>query len=366
MRILYAIARAVPGGAQTHVLDLITHARKIGEPGLVAFESGHLTDQACELGVPVWVVPAPVDALSIYRDAAALRGIARVIREFRPHLVHAHSSKTGVIARAAARLTGVPAVFTAHGWAFTEGVSERRRRLAIAIERVAARAAKRIICVSEYDRNLALSCKVGSPEKVTVIPNAIAPSDVVTRHSQRDVVRCAMVARFSPPKDQASLIRAMRDVKGIELVLLGDGELIEDSRALASVLGVEDRVRFLGSRSDVPDVLADCDIFALVSRWEGLPYTILEAMRAGLPVIASDVGGVGEAVIEGETGYLLRSTDVAELSAKLQRLVDHPEERRRMGQAGRQRCLTAFTLSRMLESTFAVYGEVLGRKKGHE
>lgn len=363
MKILYAIARSVHGGAQTHVLDLIRHATLVAEPGLVTFEPGFLTEQARDMGVPVWVVPTPVDSLSFRHDVAALRGIARVIREFKPDLVHAHSSKTGVIARAAARLTGVPAVFTAHGWAFTEGVSNNQRRMAVAIERAAALLAKRIICVSDFDRNLALRYGVGSPSKIVVIPNGIGPSDLRTSFPDREVMRCVMVARFSPPKDQPALIRAISDVKGIDLLLVGDGELIDDSRALALSLGIDGRVQFLGSRNDVPEILADCDIFALVSRWEGLPYTILEAMRAGLPVVASKVGGVSEAVVEGETGLLVPTEDMAYLSEKLRYMVEHPELRRKMGEAGRRRCMNMFSVSKMIESVFGVYADVVGEVK---
>ncbi|MGB9618801.1 MAG: glycosyltransferase family 4 protein [Armatimonadota bacterium] len=359
MKVLYVIARSVPGGAQTHVMDLIRHAGDAFEPGLVTFEPGFLVDKAREMGVPTWIVPVPTDSINLLRDLFALRCLVRVIREFSPDLVHAHSTKSGVIARVAARMAGVPAVFTAHGWAFTEGVADRRRKAAVAVERAAARLTRRIICVSEYDRDLALCCGVGSRDRIVVIPNGIAFSDLRTSYPKRETVRCVMVARFSPPKEQPALIRAISRVKEIELILVGDGELIDESRALASTLGVEDRVRFMGSRNDVPEILAECDVFALISRWEGLPYTVLEAMRAGLPVVASNVGGVSEAVIHRETGLLVPRDDLAALSNSLRYLVDNPGERRRMGEAGRRRCLTRFALSAMIEATFAVYREAV-------
>lgn len=360
MRVLYAIARSVPGGAQTHVLDIIRHTSGVVQPGLVTFEPGFLTEQASEMNVPVWIVPTPVDSIDPRRDAAAVQGMMRVIREFKPDLVHAHSTKTGVIARLAAHLAGVPLIFTAHGWAFTEGVGKKRRKVAAVIERMAAPFAKRIICVSDYDRNLALRCRVGNSSKIEVIHNGIAPLNMVTDYPKRETVRCVMVARFSPQKDQLALIEAMREVRGAELMLVGDGELLEESRALASSLGVDDRVRFLGSRNDVQEILADCDIFVLASRWEGLPYTILEGMRAGLPVVASNVGGVSEAVIEGETGYLVPWEDVNAMSMKLQYLVDHPQVRRELGEAGRRLCVTKFAISSMIEAISATYHDVIG------
>jgi glycosyltransferase involved in cell wall biosynthesis len=122
-----------------------------------------------------------------------------------------------------------------------------------------------------------------------------------------------------------------------------------------SRLGVRDRVEFLGRRTDIPEILSQAHVFALATHWEGFPLSILEAMRAGLPVIASKVGGVPEAVTDGATGFLVESGDTASFREKLDRLVAQPTLRQAMGDAGRQRYLAWFTLEPMLRKTLMVY-----------
>ena len=172
-----------------------------------------------------------------------------------------------------------------------------------------------------------------------------------------------MVARFEPQKDHACLLRALAGAPGKwRAVLVGDGPTHPAAEALARELGIADRVSFPGSRDDVPDVLAGAHVFSLASRWEGLPRTILEAMRAGLPVVASDVDGVGEAVADEETGFLVPAGDSAALGRRLGQLFAYPSLRKRMGDAGRRRYEESFTFERMVAETAAVYDAVLAEK----
>jgi glycosyltransferase involved in cell wall biosynthesis len=131
-------------------------------------------------------------------------------------------------------------------------------------------------------------------------------------------------------------------------------------RALAQALGLAERVRFLGARQDVAEVLAEAQVFALATHWEGLPLSVLEAMRSGLPVVATDVGGVKEAVVEGETGFLVGRGDEAGFRERLARLLQDPRLRASLGEAGRKRYEEAFTLERMLRETWRLYEEILG------
>lgn len=130
-------------------------------------------------------------------------------------------------------------------------------------------------------------------------------------------------------------------------------------RALAERLGLGERVRFLGKRLDVDRILADAQVFVLASNWEGLPLSVLEAMRAGLPVVASDVGGVREAVLEGRTGYLVPRGDEGLLRERLALLLQDPHLRVALGSEGRRRYETHFTLERMLSQVWATYEELL-------
>lgn len=171
-----------------------------------------------------------------------------------------------------------------------------------------------------------------------------------------------MAARFNEQKDQHTLLRALARVPaGLQLDFAGSGPSLEACRALAHRLGVADRVAFLGDRHDVPDLLARAQGFVLSTHYEGLPLSIMEAMRAGLPVVATRVSGIPEEVLDGETGLLVPHRDVAALAGALGRLAAAPAVRQRMGEAGRQKFLREFTIERMLAETEGVYREILER-----
>lgn len=363
MRILYLITRAEPGGAQVHVLELLRAFRDRAELHLGVGEDwdGFLIQEAGKLGVAVHVVPDLLRPLHPLRDLRALWEVVGLLRRVRPHLVHAHTSKAGFLGRLAARAVGIRSLFTAHGWAFAEGVPEGQRRLALLLERWAGRWGDGVIAVSEADRALALRYGVLPPEKVVVVHNGV-PDTPYRANPRGEPPRMVMVARFAPPKDHALLLRALHRLKGLPwtLDLVGDGPLLEKVKALAGNLGLADRVRFLGARRDVDRVLAEAQVFVLASRWEGLPLSVLEAMRAGLPVVATEVGGVGEAVVEGVTGFLVPRGDEEALSQKLRLLLQDPRLREQMGRAGRKRYEEAFTLEETVRATWDVYRELLG------
>lgn len=365
VRLLYLITSGDIGGAQSHVLHCCERLSAEFEIALVAGSDGHLTERVRTLGLPVYTVTTLACNRPAFADAAGVGEIIRFIRAVRPDLVCSHSTKAGFLGRLAARLCGVPAVFTVHGWAFSEGVPGLRRTAALWAERVAARWARRIICVSEYDRRLALRYGVGKPEQLITIHNGVPPvaDSLRAKPNEGSSVRLVMVARFSPPKDPFLLLRALAGLIDYrwELWFIGSGELEEKAKEESTKLRLGGRVRFLGMRRDVAELLARCHIFVLTSSWEGLPLTVLEAMRAGLPVVASDVGGVGEAVVDGITGFLVPRGDARILRERLKVLLENPELRARMGAAGYERFRKHFTLDRMIARTKEVYYEVLSR-----
>jgi len=363
LRILYLITRAEPGGAQVHVNELLRGFGHRFELHLGAGEEGYLTEEAQRLGVKVHFVPSLVQPLNPRKDLRAFWEIRRIIRSLRPSLVHLHSSKAGLLGRLAAGLVGTPAVFTAHGWAFTDGVSWKRKVLAVPSEWLAARLGGRIITVSQNDYDLALRYRVASRRQMTVVHNGI-PDVPYRARPEAKPVRIVMVARFAPQKDHSLLLRALAGLKDLawELELIGDGPLLEEVRAEAHRLDLLNRVRFLGARRDVAERLSESQVFVLCSNWEGFPLSILEAMRAGLPVVASDVGGVREAVVDKETGFLVPRGDEVALRERLLQLITDAVLRAKMGRAGRKRFEEKFTVEHMLKKTLEVYETVLGTK----
>ncbi|GAA6747090.1 glycosyltransferase family 4 protein [Thermus brockianus] len=362
MRVLYLITRAEPGGAQMHLLELLRAFRDRAELHLAVGqdEEDFLVKAARELGVETHLFAHMVQPIRPASDLRGLREVRDLIRRLRPDLVHAHSSKAGFLGRLAARSLGVRSVFTAHGWAFTDGVSPARRALALTLERLAGRVGDLVLAVSERDRELALRYRVVPPERIRVVWNGV-PDTPLRADPGRHPPRIVMVGRFAPQKDHALLLRALAGLRGLpwRLDLVGQGSLLPEVRALAERLGLGERVRFLGKRLDVDRILADAQVFVLASNWEGLPLSVLEAMRAGLPVVASDVGGVREAVLEGRTGYLVPRGDEGLLRERLALLLQDPHLRVALGSEGRRRYETHFTLERMLSQVWATYEELL-------
>lgn len=360
--VLYAITRTERGGAQQHVRDLM--GALAGNVRLtlvcgdqdVRSERDWLAQEAEALGAVVHLVPSLVHPLSPRLDVRAFVSLVRLVRALRPTLVHAHSSKAGILARLAARAAGVPALFTAHGWAFTDGAPRLNARIAVPLERLAARLANGVISVSAYDDRRAEAVGIRGPRAVvpnglTDVPERARPGD--THPDEAPVV--AMVSRFAPPKRQDLVVEALARIDAPwRLLLVGDGPREADVRALAVACGVADRITFAGARSDVAACLASAHVGVLASDYEGLPLGLIEALRAGLPVVGSNVGGIPELVVSGETGMLAKNTPEA-WAAALEPLLCDPERRRRMGTGARAHYERAFSLGRMVRETLAVY-----------
>lgn len=364
MNILFVITRAdAIGGAQVHVKDIAIALQQDGHKVLILTgQQGVFNEdlrQANIESIPCEFLRKPINP---FLDGKSLRYIMHVISEFQPDLIAAHSSKTGILGRLAGKLAGIPCVFTAHGWSFTTGIPEPNRTIYRFLERATASLADKVICVSEFDRSIGIQAGMDSKGLVTVhngmkdiTTNFIA--DTITS----DPVKVAMIARFDRQKDHSTLIEAFQDLNA-ELILIGDGPSMLKTQQQVDKLKITKKVKFLGFRQDIAEILAQVQIFTLISNWEGLPCTIIEAMRAGLPVVASDVGGVKEIVIEDRTGYVIPRGDVATLRQKLAYLIENESARTSMGILARQKYESELTFQHMYEQTLAVYEEVLANR----
>jgi glycosyltransferase involved in cell wall biosynthesis len=364
VKIAYIVTRADPiGGAQIHVRDLAAAVQAQGHsPTVMTSGRGPFVDALRMQGTPTVLLEHLSVPIGPVRDLRALREIHRVLKDLRPDLLAAHSSKAGILGRLAGRSLRIPVVFTVHGWAFTPGIPAIRRAIYRRIERFVGPFASRIITVSEFDRRLALEAGISSRERVVTVHNGMPD---VAPHLRADPggspVRLIMVARFGAQKDHPTLLRALAGLQdhAWELDLIGEGPLMAQTESLAATLGIGSRVRFLGQRMDVAEKLANAQVSLLVSNWEGFPLSILESMRAGLPVVASSVGGVEESVRDGETGYVVPRGDTEVLRERIGRLLADPALRVRLGTEGRACYERHFTLSHSVTETLAVYRDVL-------
>ena len=366
MRIAYLITHAESvGGAQVHVRDLSTSLCEQGHKvAILTSDSSSSVEYFRGHGAQVIGIPGLKRRLSFFAEATVLSAIKKVLHEWRPDILSTHSSKAGILGRMAAKKLGIPAVFTAHGWAFADGVPEPQRTIYTVVERRAARASAAIIAVSEADAALAVARNVARPPKLHVIHNGMPNRELPSPHQildSGDIVRICIVARFAPQKDHALLLDALAELEELPwiLSLVGTGPGREAVERRVANLGMNSRVIFHGQVPDAKPYLDESHIYALVSNWEGFPRSILEAMRSGLPIIASDVGGVRESVLHNETGILVPRGDRVALVEAFRKLIEDGELRHLLGAAGRDRFVNHFTFERMFERTTGLYREIL-------
>lgn len=360
-KLLYVITLSEYGGAQSQVAELMTAFASKYKVMLATSQLGPLTEHAATLNIPVHILRNLKRSVNPLSDMAAIRECKELFCKLQPDLIHLHSSKAGIVGRIAAQQMRIPVIYTAHGWGFKPGVPLVRRCLIWLSEKLVAPAADKIICVSEFDRQLAINWKVGTPKNIITILNGIPDIPKLAEPSGNPPT-IVMTARFQEPKDQPLLLRAFAKYcsNSSRLMFIGGGPFESDSKRLTNVLGLDSRVSFLGDRHDVADLLARAQIFALVSKYEGLPISILEAMRAGLPVIASKVGGVIEEVDDGITGFLISEHTIEAIGLALNTLCNSSELRTNLGRAGRYRYLAHFTKDRMIAATGDIYDQLAG------
>lgn len=371
-RVLLAVTLAEWGGAQAYVYALARSLQGRYDVCVLCGPGVVLVERLRASAIRVLEVPALRRGIHPLWDLRAFLRIWGLLRRERFDLVHGSSTKAGALVRFAAYLTGVPVIlFTAHGWAFTPGRPAPVRALLARWERLMARMTTTVICVSENDRLLAERSRVVARGQAVVIRNGIAPAPFL-RPGDEDLRSAlnlgaepviVMVGRLAQQKAPLTLVHASRSLVRGRVLIAGDGPLRSRVEQAVRRHGLSDRVRLLGFRADIPGLLRASDIFVLPSRWEGLPLAVIEAMMAGLPVVATRVGGVGEVVEDGGTGLLVPPGDPEALAAALRRLVEHEALRRQMGAAGRERALRLFTADRMVGETRALYAALLAARK---
>ncbi len=312
-------------------------------------------------------------------DAQAFAAILREMRSFRPHIVHTHTAKAGLLGRLAARWAGVPVVVhTYHGHILDGYFSPLKARAILAVERALARVTDRLVSVSETVRDELLAKEIGRPDQHAVVPLGLDLKPFLLADGQRGSFKrelgvgagdplVGIVARLVPIKDHDTFLQAAHRVAAqlpnCHFILVGDGERRGELERLVARLGLGSRVRFLGWRADLARIYPDLDVVALCSRNEGSPVSLIEAMAAARPVVATRVGGVPDLVEDGVTGLLVPTGDARALAEALGTILADPERRRAMGEAGRKRVYSAFSAERLIQDVDDLYTELLATKR---
>jgi len=306
---------------------------------------------------------------------AALRQIRCLAAEV--DILHVHGARAALFGRLAAASLGrrrPRIVYTIHGFAAPH-YPQPRRGLLLTVEHTLAPLTDRFIAVCHAEREELLAVGLGQPERVGVVWNGIhvghfrdvQPGRVAWRDAQGispDALLLTTVCRLHKSRDFNTLLRAFQSVTGAcpvaHLLVVGDGPLRPQVEQQISALSLAPQVTLVGWRDDLPTIYAASDIYVLTTwGWEGLPLTVLEAMAAGLPVVATAAGGIPEAVVDGETGLLVAHQDVDALTRALCTLIEHPAQGQAMGDAGRASAERHFTSERMMDETAAIYAELI-------
>jgi len=391
IRVVHVITKLELGGAQENTLYTLGHLDPSRFSGLLLTHPEGLlvADAVADARYETRFVPPLVREVRPHRDVAALAQLTNVLRrEMRAArrsggaarvIVHTHSSKAGILGRAAARLAGVPVVIhSIHGYGFHPRQHPAVRGLYVGLERLAARWTTHFIAVAQADIEEGVSLGLFPRERATLIRSGIEIARFDGRGLDREAMvgelgfdparpLVGMVACFKPQKNPVDFVRVAGIVAQAapeaQFLLAGDGVLRPAVEAEARRLGLGDRFRLLGWRRDVPRIIPCLDVLVLTSLWEGLPRVFPQAMAAGRPIVAYRVDGGPEAVAEGVNGFLVDPGDVPGAATRIIDLLKDPERARRMGAAGAER-VAEFDADLMVRRQEELYERLVGTATG--
>lgn len=380
IRVLNIVARLNVGGPAIHV-TLITE--RLGAPdyesqlvaGKVGAEEGDMSYYAEEHGVTPILIPELGRELHPLRDIVTLWKVYRLIRQFKPHVVNTHTAKAGFIGRVAARLAGVPViVHTFHGHVFHGYFSPLKTRFFILLEQIAGRMSDTIITLTEGQRtDLADNYHVAPRDRFTIMGYGLdldafartprhANAFRETWHIPADAPLVAIVGRLVPVKNHALFLEAaakvLAKIPDARFAIIGDGELRADLEAQADRLAIRGAVTFTGWQREVAPVYADSDVLVISSVNEGTPFTVIEAMATGCPVVATAVGGIPDFLDHGKLGALVPSGDADALAEAILATLRQPPDAEYL----RALIVERYGIARLTRDLDALYRELLDKK----
>jgi glycosyltransferase involved in cell wall biosynthesis len=384
LRVMRIITRLNVGGPSYQAISLsqrledeqFTTRLMVGEVGP---REGSLEELAEAQGVAFTRIPGLGREISLCADGATVRRLYREMRRYRPDIVHTHLAKAGALGRLAARLARVPVVVhTYHGHVFHGYFSPARTELFLRVERALARWTDRLILLGEAQRQEMLHFRVGRPSQLISIPLGLDLAPFLNAEVHRGELRrerglvgaalVGIVARLVPIKAHDLFLEAARRVAAVrpdtQFLIVGDGELRDELEQRAAALECGARVHFLGNRFDLPAIYADLDVVVLCSRNEGLPVTIIEALAAARPVVATDVGAVRDLVRPGETGWLVPSGDAVKLADAILAALADPAAAAAAGRRGRRHVHPHLSVERLEQDIRDLYLQLVQTKCG--
>ena len=382
MKVIHVITRLIVGGAQENTLLTVEEQHRTWKDDVTLVTGpplgpeGSLLERARQGGFPVIVLEELRRSIHPWRDWRSYVSLKKLLRELRPDIVHTHSSKAGIIGRAAAHAARIPVVHTIHGAAFHFGQSRLAYEAYRRAEKWAAPWTDHYISVADDMTAEYVAAGIASPERFTTIYSGFDvdpflspsrnPTDVRKEWGiPENGVVIGKIGRLFPLKGHEFVIAAAAEIvkrcPNAYFVLIGDGILRGDYERRIAAAGLTDRFRFTGlvRPEQIPDLLPAMDLLVHTSQWEGLARVLPQALVAGRPVVSFDVGGAREVVLPGKTGCLVPRDDVSALVNAVCQLVDNAPLREALGAEGRRRFTDQFRYQTMTRRIREVYASVL-------
>jgi glycosyltransferase involved in cell wall biosynthesis len=380
-KVIRVIARLNVGGPAQNTIHLTAGLAEVYPSLLVAGQvsegEAEMSGLARERGVGVLTIPELGREIRPWDDLVAFFRLYRLFRRERPAVVHTHTAKAGTVGRLAAVAARVPVrVHTFHGHVFEGYFGPAATRAVIFLERLLARISTRIVAISERQAaDLSDRFRICERSRIRVVPlglelDRFRPDRIAALGAElRDELGAgdepviSIVGRLVPIKNHSLFLDAAARLteRGVRcrFAIVGGGPEEEGLRTLATKLGIADRVHFLGWRTDLERIYAGSDLVVLTSRNEGTPVCLIEALAAGRPVIATEVGGVADVLEGGRLGVLVEPGDAAAVAAAIVALLDDPERRATLGRLGAEAAPRRFGVARLITDMTELYDEIL-------
>jgi len=376
-KILYLITQSELGGAQKYVFDLAKNLRDEFEISVAFGEQGNEGELARKLkteNISFYSLPHLKRAISPINDLIAIWEIRKLIKEIQPDIIHLNSSKISILGSIANQFSifnfQFSIIYTVHGWVFNEPLNPLKKLLYKYAEKITAKWKDKIICVSEYDRQIALKEKIASPEKLITIHNGIESMDFLSREKAQQelgisdkglgTINIVSVGNLYKTKGYEDLIETMNILVNCQLLnvncyIIGDGPERINLEKLIKDKKLENKVILSGRIDNAVKYLKAFDLYACASIKEGLSYTLIEAMQAGLPIVATKVGGNPELIQDGITGLLTKAQNPQDLAEKIKQLIKNQSLAKKLGEEAKIIAQTEFTLEKMVAETREIY-----------
>ncbi|MBP7653797.1 glycosyltransferase family 4 protein [Candidatus Dependentiae bacterium] len=375
-KILHIITKLEFGGAQINTVYSVNHFASAGnDVTLITGSGGILDKKLIDERVKLIEIPELIRNINPFYDFISMLKLYFIIKKHNFDIVHTHSSKAGILGRIAAKLAGTKKILhTVHGWGFSDKQNYLAFRMFVILEQITAFFTDKIIAVANDNIAKGLKNKIGKKNQYTVIRSGIdfekfekayADSTEKKNKTKKNLgVNCddliiVMIGCFKPQKNPIEFIKIAsvinKKYNNIKFILVGDGALRKDIENEIQSNNLSDKVILAGWRTDVQDILAASDIFCLTSLWEGLPRSILEAYSCRLPVVATEVDGTPEVVINNKTGFLYSCGKIEDAVKYLELLISDKSKRLKFGENGYDIVNSEFSVQKMLADLEKLY-----------